>query len=151
MVYNIIYHSIYVNHGNTAKYYKTMPGLHKLHARLQPCTYSYNHTHNKHANVTRVRKYVNSIDWEHNWDRHVTVAYLKNRTWYIVFCKLHNSWGRRKKLWFLHPLGSWKMHFPKPEKYSIINKSATFVTFCHPFLKPLTFASFLHKFEQWKF
>ena len=35
------------------------------------------------------------------------------------------------------------MHFSKPGKYSIINKSSTFETFFHPYLKPQTFTSFL--------
>ena len=36
--------------------------------------------------------------------------------------------GAEEKTLFLQPLGCWKMHYPKPEKYSIINKSTTFST-----------------------
>ena len=56
--------------------------------------------------------------------------------------------GAEEKTLFLHPLGCWKMHFPKPEKYSIINKFTTFGTFCHPYLKPQTFESFLLEFQK---
>ena len=37
------------------------------------------------------------------------------------------------------------MQFPKPEKYSIINKSTTFAHFCYPYVNLQDFASFLHK------
>ena len=56
--------------------------------------------------------------------------------------------GAEEKTLFLHPLGCWEMHFPKSEKHSIINKSTTFATFYHPYPEPLTFESFLHKFQQ---
>lgn len=51
-------------------------------------------------------------------------AYLKNRN--LIRSLLLQApqtwrWGRRKNL-FLHCLGCWKMHFPKPGQYSI-NKS----------------------------
>ena len=37
------------------------------------------------------------------------------------------------------------MQLPKPEKYSIINKSTTFAHFCYPYVNLQDFASFLHK------
>ena len=69
----------------------------------------------------------------------------------IVSWRPHHSWGRNEKLCFLHTLGHWKMHFPKPGKYSIIDKSTTFSTSCHPYLKSKTFTSFLDEFQQWQF
>ena len=43
------------------------------------------------------------------------------------------------------------MHFSKQGKYSIVNKSTTSALFCRSYLNPLTFKSFLHESQQWKF
>ena len=47
-------------------------------------------------------------------------------------------WARRK-ISFLHPLDHQKMQFPKPEKYSTINKSTTFCTFLLSLCQPHKF------------
>ena len=39
-----------------------------------------------------------------------------------------------RKIGFLHPLHHWKMQFPKPRKYYIINKYTTFTPFYYPYI-----------------
>ena len=53
-----------------------------------------------------------------------------------------------RKFWFLHPLDHRKMQLLKPGKYSVMNKSTAFAPFYYLYVKPLNFASFLHKSQQ---
>ena len=58
------------------------------------------------------------------------------------------TFGTERKIWFLHPLDHWRVQFPKPGKYYIINKSNTFTPFCYTYVKLLKFVSFLQKSQQ---
>ena len=78
----------------------------------------------------------------------MTEAHLKTGSWYRVSCSPHHSWDRKEKLVSTPSLDHQKMQFPKPGKYSIINKSATFAHFSYPYVNLLYFASFLLKSQQ---
>ena len=58
--------------------------------------------------------------------------------------------GQKEKFWFFHPLDCWKINFPKQGKYFTVNKSTIFAPFCHCYINPLTFTSFLHKPQAMK-
>ena len=82
------------------------------------------------------------------YNRHVTDANLKNQNLIYSLLQAPSQLEWKGKFWFLHPLSCWEMHFSKPGKYSIINKSTTFATFFYPYLKPQFFTLFLYESQQ---
>ena len=72
-----------------------------------------------HLNLSDANKY--SLPLMEFFIRHVTVVYSKDRD-LTEFPAAPTMICKRKKILDFTPTDCWKLHFPKPEKYCIINK-----------------------------